>query len=909
VTERHEITVLYSDIVDSTAIWERATEDMASDLAHHDQLLSGIVEAKAGRVIKHTGDGIVAVFDDVDNALEAALDAQLAMLASRWVGVEPLRIRVGVHCGVAQPRAGDYFGPAMNLGARVMSAAAGGQILLTDACVARGGPPSGTGLRDLGDHRLKGIARPQRIYALTHPELPECGEPIGSLNTTIGNLPPATIDLVGRTAELTRVVAALEECAHVTIVGPGGVGKTLLAVHAAHTLAPRLPDGVWFADLGSIGDPHALPDLLGSMFGLQQRQGENMWTTLRDALAHRQLLLVLDNCEHLLEDVAGFVTSIAGHASLRTLATSREPLRCAGERRIRLEPLAAPESAELRTDDALKWPSVELFVARARSVNAAFALNEESTGPVVDICRRLDGLPLALELAAARVESLPVDAIARRLERGIALLRTTSSTVNERQRALDATFDWSFDLLSETERDLFLRCAVFRGSFSLDAAAALIGDPSGDDTCDLLEQLVAKSMVQAHPSGFDSEPRWRLLRPSAEYGKARLDRAQQVEPMRALHAQFFRDLAVDAGTGLPSSDEAGWIARLDEDFGNLWAALEWLTSSDPERGLRMAIDLYQYWIDHDLLREGMRWLTSTREVDDELLARALGLAAVLGFFVGENVVAEQLARESLNASDRAGSPVCPEAAVALGSILLNRLETDAARSLCERALEVARAGDPRVFGRTVSAVAAVQALAGDTEEALDHMRAAVELNRPYGPGRRASALVNLAFALQRVDPGEAVQVSQQAIDLSATIGSRYFQAFALMQQGIAYRTLRDTGAALRAYGASLRLLRDVGLRNEAATVLEEIARLSASEDPYAAVTVFGAASAVREAVQLAGLPGQQVSRARELARLRETLDPAEYEIAWEDGRALTLDDTTELAVGLAEDVATLIPAG
>ena len=435
MTDLASYAFLFSDIVDSTPRWEQAPDAMAVELALHDDLLSGVVDRNGGRVVKHTGDGILAVFEESDGAIAAALDAQRSMLDAEWLGAEPLRIRIGLDLGAAHERGGDFFGPVVNRAARVMAAAGGMQIVLTADC--RAGceqPPSGVSFVDLGEHRLKGLSRPQHLFELAHADLPGDHEPIRSLNASIGNLPPRPGPIVGRAEELRAVIDALAASQLVTLVGPGGVGKTRLALAASHEVAPAYPDGGWFVDLSSIAEPDALPELLGSTFGVQQRQGESMWVTLHDALANRRLLLVLDNCEHVLDAVTAFVQSQPAASPMRVLATSREPLQCPRERRIRLETLATPSDARtVSVEEAAACSAVQLFVERAHAVDHRFTLDESNLGAVVDICHRLDGLPLAIELAAARLESLPIEAISKRLEASIALLRTTSTAVSARQ--------------------------------------------------------------------------------------------------------------------------------------------------------------------------------------------------------------------------------------------------------------------------------------------------------------------------------------------------------------------------------------------------------------------------------------------------------------------------------------------
>lgn len=648
---------LFTDIEASTRRWEGEEAAMAADLARHDSLLRRVVEAHAGRVMSHTGDGICADFPTASAALDAAVAAQLTLRAEPWRGRSPLRVRMAVHAGAAEARDDSWFGPTLNRTARLMALAAGGQVLCSQAAadLAQDGLAAEVSLTDLGEHRLVGLARPERVFGVGHAELPESFPTLGSELTRRHNLPTGLSTFLGRHAELRELTELLETERLVTLWGPGGAGKTRLSLEVAAECLPQFPDGVWFVELAPLDRPESVAPAVMSALGMLIESDDPL-AALRKYLAGRKALLVLDNCEHLLEGAAAVVHAVLRDCpGVRVLASSREPLAVAGERAwsIPFLSLPAPDAdlAALAESDA-----VALFAERAAAAHAGFALSESNAAAVAEICHRLDGSPLALELAAARVRVLGVKGMAERLDDRFRVLTGGPRSADARHQTLQAAVDWSWDLLPPAEQDLLAQLAIFPGSFDLQAAEAVGGTEApaaGFEVLDLLTRLVEKSLVVALDDGRDGV-RYRLLETIRQYGRLKLGDQRAAVARRHLEHFLTRPCARLYGA---ISWDYDWQVDAQPEQDNFRAAMDFaVATEDGHAAVRLAGGLWPYWVwaafpgARDWLERALALTDPRRDVPTAAALTGLGwYTGDIAHFREAEAIAEELADASMQA--------------------------------------------------------------------------------------------------------------------------------------------------------------------------------------------------------------------------------------------------------------------
>jgi predicted ATPase len=566
---------------------------MEQALARHDRIVAEAVTAHGGKLLKHKGEGdsTFAVFARVSDAAVAALECQRTLSAEAWPDVITLRVRMAIHTGEAELRDGDYFGPVVNRTARLRGTAHGGQIVTSQATadLVRDHLPDGAILKDLGAHRLPDLGRPEVVFGLAHPDLPSRFPAL----RFPGNLPVQLTSFVGREKELKSVADGLISARLVTLTGTGGVGKTRLAVHAAAELLAGYPDGAWLCELAAVADPGSMLHVVAVSLGLAPGSGVVLADDIAEFIGRRHLLMVLDNCDHLLDAAANLVeTVLARCPSVRIVATSREALDVPGEQVFRLRSLALPE-AGAEVEELARVDATRLFIERAAAVGSQ--LEASDAAPIVEICRRLDGIPLAIELAAARVVALSPSEIAGLLDERFRLLTAGRRASLERHHTLRAAVDWSYCLLGDIERLVFDRLGVFPSSFDAGAAQAVAGEEIEPwDVIDALSSLVAKSMLVADrtPSG---STRYQMLETLRHYARERLDAAGTADACRRRHAQHYADFACKAREGTRSEDDLLWWSRMQTEIDNLRAAALWALDSrvdeDGDVALRIISDL------------------------------------------------------------------------------------------------------------------------------------------------------------------------------------------------------------------------------------------------------------------------------------------------------------------------------
>ncbi|MCA9879371.1 MAG: adenylate/guanylate cyclase domain-containing protein, partial [Thermomicrobiales bacterium] len=812
---------LFTDIEGSTRTWEQQRPVMARAVARHDALLAEAVAAHGGVLFKHVGDAVQAAFHSPAAAVAAAGAAQRALAAEPWPAeTGPLRVRMGVHQGEAQPGPnGDYNQiPCLNRLSRLMSAGHGGQVLISDAvreAVAEAWPP-GVTLRDLGEHRLRDLLAPERIWQLDIAGLPTTFPPIRTLGGHPGNLPVLSAPLLGREQELADIRRLLQEesARLVTLIGPGGVGKTHLAQQAGAELLDDYPGGVWFVPLAEVRDPAQVLPALAAALGVREGGGLDLPGALREWLAGRKALLLLDNLEQVVAAAPAISELLAAAPQVQILATSRQRLGIGAERLLPVEPLLGT-----RADDA-----VRLFAQRAQQVLPSFSVTPENQRTVAAICARLDGLPLAIELAAAQLRFRTLAELRADLERRFELLVDGRREAAARQRSLAATIAWSYDLLSpELQQQFFRRLAVFAGGWSREAATALAPEP---DALSRLLDLADASLVRREVLGETS--RWSMLESVRAYAREELQRSGELAEAQRAHAAWCLAFAVEAEQGLRGPAQESWLARLDLEHDNLRVALRWLLDGHQwADALRLAAALGAYWQTRGLLAEGRQWLEAALAAPARETPAGLAAMIEAGMLAWEqgDIAASARWLEQAQAAATAQGDAGRAAAVLcnLAAISLHEGDLAAAEARYREALGIAEAlGDVE---RSVAATEGLGAIAhynDDLPTALAHYMTCVSIWRRAGNEAAAvGVLLELLLLLApRVEHQQRARViAADCLTQTRALGDRPGEALARAALGLVETVTGNLAKAEQQLRQSLGIAREIGHRGTEARAL------------------------------------------------------------------------------------------
>jgi predicted ATPase len=905
------LTFLFTDVEGSTPLWERHEATMRQVAARHDALLDGIITQYRGRRVKERGEGdsVFATFADPADAVAAALAIDRAVLAEPWPPETPIRVRMSLHTGTTQFREGDYYGPVVNRCARIRGLGHGGQVLLSSATASlvREALPGGATLRALGAHSLKGLSAPEEVFQLCHPDLPGEFPPLLSPQAPRHNLPEHLTGLIGRETEQGEVLSLLAAARLVTLVGAGGVGKTRLALAVAAELVDRYADGVWLVELAALAEPGLVVAAVAQALGVREEATRPLMDTLIDHLKSRQLLLLLDNCEHLVAACAGLAGRLARSCpTLSLLATSREALEVAGERRYRVPSLPVPDLALLPPAERLaESAAVALFVTRARERRSDFALTAQNGRAVASICARLDGIPLAIELAAARVGSLAVEGIAARLDDRFRLLTGGARDALPRQRTLRAALDWSYNLLGEPEQLVLDRLSVFAGGWTLAAAEAVCAGEGVEDweVLDLLGGLVNRSLVQAADAG--GELRYGLLETVRQYARERLAEAGGTEGARDRHLGWCLTLAEDAAPHLEGPEHDAWLARLEAEHDNLRAALAWAGERGAgEPGLRLAGALARFWDMRGYLGEGRGWLDAALATGEpaapQARAGALSGAGHLALNQGDFARAAALYEEALALrralGDRQGIATTLSS---LGNVAFDQGQYERAAALQEESLALSRAlGDRYGIADALTNLGNALAGQGDIEGAVALYEESLVLKRQLGDTYNIAGLLNNLgnAAYLRGDLAGAAVLYEESLALRRDLGDTWGIAMSLNNLGQVACLRGDHAQGGTLLREAVLVSHDIGARVLLAEGLEALAwAVVALGQPERAGRLGGAAEALREALGLPLQPEQRVGHDPAVQAMRAALGEAMFAAAWAEGRTLPFDQALSLA--------------
>jgi predicted ATPase/class 3 adenylate cyclase/Tfp pilus assembly protein PilF len=855
------VTFLFTDIENSSHLWETQPERMAAALTRHNTLLKAAIEANSGIVFKTMGDGFCAVFASPLHALTAAVEAQQRLTSASWDDLgSPLLVRMGLHSGTPECRDGDYFGPSVNRVARVCDLGHGGQILLTRAVHELLGDlaPTSITFRSLNAWRLKGMTRPETIYQVEAPDLPANFPPLRSVAESVGNLPELLASFVGRAQEMSQITQRLDSRKLLTLRGAGGCGKTRLAIEVARPLTVDFPGGVWLIRLDALHDPDLIPREVARTLRLYVPAEQTVEQALISSLCERSTLLILDNCEHLRAACARFAHELLSHCpDLRILATSREALGVPGEHLFEVHPLrlpkrsAQPSLAALRASEA-----IQLFTARAEA-GGRFTLTRDNATAVADICRALDGIPLALEMAARWVGILPLEEIARELGDLINEPPDDQDLIPLRQQTMRATVDWSFNRLEPDAQALFLNLAVFVGGFTLEAARAMnpATGTGATHVLRLLKGLVERSFVQFDEKALP-DPRYRLLEPIREVAVEKLLSVGGENFARDQHRDWFLSYALRAEPELQGTHQTLWVGRLEADQDNFRSALKW--SVNPRTRLRLAMALHRFWLIREMNKEGRAWLegafAQAVNLDDTERANTLNVLGIFAWAQTDIVMAQRCYEESLAIYERLN--LLPETAKVLNNMAI------------------------------------VAKSAGESTKAIGFYEKCLTIYRSLKDERHIRAVLNnLGVALTNAgDYSAALPLLEESLRLHRRDKDESGEATALYNMGDCALFCKEYGDAERRILESLALFLKLGEEKGVVLACVTLASVYLELDrQHSAAILLSAAQRVVEHTGSVLAPDFQQRFDKTAVGVKQALTPDRFDFAWHEGQTRTPD--------------------
>jgi predicted ATPase/class 3 adenylate cyclase len=899
------VTFLFTDIEVSTKLAQQFPDKLPALLVRHHDILKQCVLAYDGYIFQVVGDSFSVAFHSPRDALNAAQDAQQRLHSEHWTPA-PIKVRMGIHTGIAQvvedPMIeGPYSGYAtLALTQRIMSAAHGGQILLSQSTyeLLRDTLAEKSHFIDLGEHHLKSILRPIHLFQLNTPDLPSHFPPLKTLDYSPHNLSEQLTSFIGREKEIAEIKSLLHSTRLVTLTGSGGTGKTRLSHEVAAQLLASFPNGTWLIELASLTDPSQIIPAIAQTFGLQELPFNSLDNLVIDYLRDKRLLLILDNCEHLIQACARLADDLLHRcAGLKIIASSREALGIAGEVSYHVPSLGDAES-------------VQLFEERARAADPNFRRTEANSPAIAQICSRLDGIPLAIELAAARVKLLSPEQIAARLDDRFRLLVGGSRTALPRQQTLRALIDWSYDLLSVEEKRLLQFASVFAAGWTLDALEAVADDPNAIEQ---LEQLVNKSLVVAEAR--ETEMRYFMLETIRQYAREKLFETKQSSSARDRHFVYFNQLSETWWETFRSSNILPLLGRIDDEIENFRAALEWGLENHPEENVRLAANFCITSTMLSVPAEGVAIVRAAVEraralpavegdadlYRKKLIARALFVQGTVGLGVGKMPLVVDALQEAIATSRAIGDKQMLGNSLGTYYTASTFINLPHAEEAAQEGLKIftEEVDDRFGLGMAYLNMARLYAQKGDEGEKqrfIEKLRALVS----EMPNSFQVSMFLLGLGMDerlRGNYGSARKIFEEGRESFRRIRSKYFVMVMSSELGHVERQEGNLSRARAIYQNTIKGWQNLGNRAALAHELECFGFLAlAEEEPLAAVKLFGAAEALRDKIQAPMTDYERTEHAQAVANARSMLEEAEFKSLWAEGRSLTMEQAIELAL-------------
>jgi predicted ATPase/class 3 adenylate cyclase len=951
------LTFLFSDIEGSTRRWETQPELMKEAFARQERIMRKAMAVHHGYVYKMIGDAFQVAFVNAADALAAAVEAQRALHHEQWGQIGVIKVRMALHTGMTEERGDDYVGPLLNRVARLMSAGYGGQILLTQATFDQLGnqPVQGVALKDMGERRLRDLIRAEHVYQAVIPDLPADFPPLKTLDYRPHNLPVQLTSFIGRAKEMADVKRLLSTTRLLTLTGAGGAGKTRLSMQAAAEVIDLYQNGVMLVELAPLAEPALVAQMVASTLNITELPGRPLLDSLIDHLRDKEMLLLLDNCEHLVDACAALVHKLLSVApKLKVMASSREPLRIAGEVTYRVPSLQTPDpQAHWSVDSLAQYESVQLFVDRAMAVQPGFEITPANAPAIAQICRRLDGIPLAIELAAARVNVLNVEKIAARLNDRFKLLTGGDRTALPRQQTLRAAIDWSYSLLRDlppSERVLLRRVAVFAGEWTPEAAEEVCiweeasSSLEREDVLDVVGSLVNKSLVVwEQTAGADA--RYHLLETIREYALNKLREAGEENQARTRHAAYFVKMAETAEPMLKGRGQLAGMNLLNLNFDDLRHTLDWLAGADPQSALRLAVLLGRFWEMSSHYSEGRavleRMLHLAGDAPLPLRARALCWQGLLTCRQGEYDLASALLQESLYISQSIGDAQGESNALAqLGATASLRGDYTQSREWLESSLAIAkRIKDADAEAYVMLVLGNLAYGQGDESSAQGYYEQALQMCRQQADevsmGKLLNNLGSLSHALGNLV--QARQYFEESLVITNQFGNRWLKNITMVGLGNVAYDQHDYEAAQRFYEQSFQLAREMGEKSTMGYALEGLGNVSREKgnldmarhylrdsltlhrqigakegmlfsidsiiqlcleegQSLQAVRLLAATRTLRESLGMEYMPVEQSTFNRSLALAAERMSSDAFDQAWIEGKRMNIEQAVLVAL-------------
>jgi predicted ATPase/class 3 adenylate cyclase len=906
------VTFLFTDIADNGSLWQRYPSTMPQALTRYVTLVRNAIGTYGGTIFRAGGELICAAFTSALDALAAALAAQRALQAQAWAESGPLRVRVALHTGTITPHDGDYTGLPVNRLGCILEVGHGGQVLLSHVTqeLLRDELPPGVHLLDLGEHRLKDLIRPEHIFQLAAADLPTTFPPLVTLDHVRTNLPTQPTPFTGREPAVAAVRSLLSrgDVRLVTLTGPGGTGKTRLAIQTAADLLDLFTDGVYLVSLAPISDPELVTLTIAQTLGVKEGNSQPLLTSLKTYLSDKHLLLLLDNFEQVVAAAPLVAELLAAAPGLKTLVTSRSPLHIYGEHEYQVPTLALPKLPPVPPLERLRqYEGVRLFIERAQAVKPDFVVTNENAPAVAEICYRLDGLPLAIELAAARVKLLPPQALLARLSNRLRLLTGGARDLPARQQTLRGAIAWSEDLLSSNERMLFARLAVFVSGCTLDAvetichADGLLESGGLDEVHALLNNSLLRQEDQ-----MGGESRFVMLETIREYALERLVAEGQVEQLRQRHAAYYLALAEAAEPKLRGLHQQSWLERLEAEHDNLRAAMTWaLESGEGSFALRLSAILSPFWEVRGHFTEGRQWLTKALDQGQDgsaaLRAAAFTGAGTMAFCQCDYAQAKQWHQQALDLYRSLGDERGMAFALNnLGAQNLRQGDLEAAKEYFAESLKLAqRLGDQWLSAIALHSLGVLLFQQCNFEAAMRHFTDSLAIAQQLEMERLSAMTLQVMGEIARHQRynARAVDLYSQSLTLQRKLGDQYGACYSLVSLGNVAMAEDNHAQAMAFYGEALPLCQAYDNYEQAAECLEGMAHAAARcAQSQRAARLLGVAERLREVI---GAPVEVVARqdyATMVAMVRSALDLTMFERTWLDGRAMPLDKAIAYAL-------------